>query len=57
MKRTGTAARAVDDDGASPFERFERLARALFAVPKKEIDQKLAAYGRARKAKRAATKR
>lgn len=33
-----------------PFKRFEKLAKALFSVPKKELDKELAEYGR-RKAK------
>ena len=33
---------AKDDqsNSLSPFQRFEKLAKALFAVPKKEADQK-----------------
>ena len=31
-----------DDSGASMLQRFEAFARALFAVPKKELDEKLA---------------
>ena len=29
-----------------PFERFERLAKALIAVPKKEIDKEIAKHER-----------
>jgi hypothetical protein len=29
-----------------PFERFERLAKGLMAVPKKELDEKQAEYER-----------
>jgi hypothetical protein len=25
----------------SPFQRFEKLAKALFAIPKKEVDEKI----------------
>lgn len=44
--------RAATDDGATSFERFQQLARRLFAVPKKEIDEKMEAYRRQRAAKR-----
>jgi len=40
----------------SAFERFQNLARRLFAVPKLELDEKLAAYQKGRK-KRAMEKR
>jgi hypothetical protein len=30
----------------SPFENFKKFAEALVAVPKKELDQKLAKYNR-----------
>jgi hypothetical protein len=36
------ATAAASDDAASPFERFERFARKILAVPKKELDEKLA---------------
>lgn len=35
-----------EDDGASPFERFENFARRLFDVPKREIDEHRAKDGR-----------
>jgi hypothetical protein len=40
MKQT----RAATEGEPSAFERFENLARKLFAVPKKELDEKLAQY-------------
>ena len=43
-----------DSKTSQSFERFERLAKALVAVPKKELDKELAKDERkkARKAKR-----
>lgn len=38
MKTTET----IDSKTSQSFERFERLAKALVAVPKKELDKKLA---------------
>ncbi len=38
MKATDT----IDSKTSQSFERFERLAKALVAVPKKELDKKLA---------------
>lgn len=38
MKTTDT----IDSKTSQSFERFERLAKALVAVPKKELDKKLA---------------
>jgi hypothetical protein len=32
----------------SPFENFKKFAEALIAVPKKELDEKLAKYKRSR---------
>ncbi|MDQ3648964.1 MAG: hypothetical protein M3458_01540 [Acidobacteriota bacterium] len=32
-----------------PFENFERLAKDLMAVPKKELDEKIAEYERDKK--------
>ncbi len=49
-------AHAAADSEPSAFERFEQLARKLFAVPKKELDEKLSQYEK-RKAKRKATGR
>ena len=40
----------------SPFQRFEKLAKALFAVPKKAIEEK-AADVRRKRAKRKLSKR
>ena len=44
----------VDSKTSQSFERFERLAKALVAVPKKELDKELAKDERkkARKTKR-----
>lgn len=36
----------------SPFERFEKFARAIFAVPKEEIDAKLAEYEKRKRKRR-----
>jgi hypothetical protein len=32
----------IDSETSQSFERFERLAKALVAVPKKELDKELA---------------
>jgi len=40
-----------DGNAAAMFQRFETFGKALFAVPKKEIDAKLAQYEK-RKQKR-----
>ena len=37
---------------ASPHEKFERLAKALIAVPKNELDKRQAAYERTKKTKK-----
>ena len=44
-----------DGDAITMMRRFETFIKALFAVPKKEIDQRLAAYqkGRRKKLRRA----
>jgi hypothetical protein len=44
-------ARPVDRDGSSAFQRFAKVMRALIAVPKRELDEKLA-QDRKRKVKR-----
>ncbi len=36
------------DSSDSPFQRFQKLAKALFAVPKKEVDEKAIEYRRKR---------
>jgi hypothetical protein len=36
----------IDSKTSQSFERFERLAKALVAVPKKELDKELAKYER-----------
>jgi len=45
---------ASDDQSSSlsPFQRFEKLAKALFGVPKKAIDDKSAARRMRAKTKR-----
>jgi hypothetical protein len=43
---------AESDSASSAFERFNRLARRLFAVPKREVDEKLAEYKRHKKVRR-----
>jgi 7,8-dihydro-6-hydroxymethylpterin-pyrophosphokinase len=35
-----------EPESSQPFENFERLAKDLMAVPKKELDAKLAEYER-----------
>lgn len=42
MKATDT----IDSKTSQSFERFERLAKALVAVPKKELDKELAKHER-----------
>ena len=42
MKTTDT----IDSKTSQSFERFERLAKGLMAVPKKEIDKELAKHER-----------
>lgn len=42
-----------DDDGATMLQRFETFGKALFAVPKKEIDKKLAQYEKQKRKRRA----
>ena len=36
----------ADTQPATPFEKFKRLTERLVAVPKKELDEKLAEYER-----------
>jgi hypothetical protein len=43
--------RAVEP-APSPFERFQQLARRLFAVPKKEVNEKLAPYEKRKRSRR-----
>ena len=52
--RTKTKAKptASDEDGSTPDERFERLAKALIAVPKSGIDKREAEYQRKKAAKK-----
>ncbi len=44
---------AISEKPITPFERFEKLARALLAVPKKELDMKLVAYKKQKRKRRA----
>ena len=38
-----------EPESSQPFEKFERLVKGLMAVPKKELDEKLAEYERKKK--------
>jgi len=46
----------IDSKTSQSFERFERLAKALVAVPKKELDRELAKDER-KKERRSANKK
>jgi len=46
--------KADPSSSLSPFQRFEKLARGLFAVPKKELDQKAAEWKRKRSRRKTA---
>lgn len=39
-------------DTDTPYKRFEKVAKALMAVPKKELDAKAAEYERKKKRKK-----
>jgi hypothetical protein len=41
-----------DTQPATPFEKFKELTQRLLAVPKKEIDEKLAEHERKKKQKK-----
>jgi hypothetical protein len=41
-----------EPESSQPFEKFERLAKGLMAVPKKELDAKQAEYEREKKRKK-----
>jgi hypothetical protein len=41
-----------EPESSQPFENFERLAKHLMAVPKKELDAKQAEYERKKKRKK-----
>jgi hypothetical protein len=47
---------SIDSKTSQSFERFERLAKALVAVPKKELDKELAKDERKKQRKKAANK-
>jgi hypothetical protein len=38
-----------ESETSQPFENFERLAKSLMAIPKKELDEKQAEYERDKK--------
>ena len=42
----------MDSKTSQSFERFERLAKALVAVPKKELDKELAKHARKKTVKK-----
>lgn len=46
----------IDSKTSQSFERFERLAKALVAVPKKELDKQLAKDERKKTRKKQRTK-
>jgi hypothetical protein len=46
----------IDSKTSQSFERFERLAKALVAVPKKELEKELAKDERKKQRKKAANK-
>ena len=54
MKATPLHATANAGAELPPFEKFETLARRLFAVPKKELDVKLAQYEKRKQKRRRA---
>ena len=41
-----------EPETSQPFEKFERLAKGLMAVPKKELDAELAKYERQKEQKK-----
>ena len=50
---------ALPEDTRTPYQRFEDLAKSVFAVPKTEIDKRIAEYERQktkRKKKKARSK-
>lgn len=51
MKDSAATHEAKPEDDSSPFERFAKTMRALVAVPKREVDEKIA-EDRERKNKR-----
>jgi hypothetical protein len=50
--RQSSHSTADDGESESPFERFRRVMRGLMAVPKSELDEKIAASTRANQQKR-----
>jgi hypothetical protein len=45
-------AKADRSNTLSPFQRFEKLAEALFAIPKKEVEPKTRRVARKRRARK-----
>jgi hypothetical protein len=45
--------KANQNSSDSPFQRFAKLAKALAAVPKKELDEKAAEWKRKREKRKA----
>lgn len=43
---------ALPKDTRTPYQRFEELAKEIFAVPKEEINKRVLVYGRKKKKKR-----
>ncbi len=48
--------KADPSSSLSPFQRFEKLGKALFAIPKKEVDHEKATERRRKRAKRSRSK-
>lgn len=48
--------KADPSSSLSPFQRFEKLGKALFAVPKAEVDAKAAEHQRKRRKRKASKK-
>ncbi len=46
-----------EPETSQPFEKFERLAKALMAVPKKELDAELAKYERKKRRKKSSSEK
>jgi len=53
---TNQMGKRAEGSGETPFARFTRNMRALMAVPKKELDAKVAAQKRRRQRQRAIAK-
>ena len=57
MKKTKIKPPPNWEDTPQSFERFERLAKGLMAVPKKELDEKLAEFKQERQQKRTVSRK